>query len=83
MRKKWATISASEFRTSCFKILDEATRKRRSVVITKRGKPVAKLVPLLPTKASIFGFFAGKGSIKGDLVSPIASPKEWGSLKLP
>jgi hypothetical protein len=41
---------------------------------------VAKLVPIDGEADSIFGFFKGKGKIKGDVVAPALSLKEWGSL---
>jgi len=50
-------------------------------VITKRGKPVAKLVPLNTETDEIYDFLAGKGAVTGDIVSPSISPEEWGALK--
>jgi len=60
--------------------MDEVQSRRQAVVITKRGKPVAKLVPLEEQHDDIFGFFKGKIEIKGDIVSPVFSPEEWGDL---
>ena len=60
--------------------MDEVQAKRETVVITKHGKPVAKLVPINTDKDEIFGFLAGKGKITGDIVSPALSPEEWGDL---
>jgi prevent-host-death family protein len=40
------TIAAGAFKQGCLKILDEVAETHREVVITKRGKPVAKLVPV-------------------------------------
>lgn len=76
------TIPAGKFKAQCLAIMDEVQAKRRSVVITKRGKPVAKLVPVEKTRDDIFGFLKGKGKIeiKGDIVSPVLSPEEWGDL---
>jgi antitoxin (DNA-binding transcriptional repressor) of toxin-antitoxin stability system len=54
--------------------------KRVTVVITKRGKPVAKLVPVNEEKDDIFGFLAGKATITGDVVSPALTLEEWGNL---
>jgi antitoxin (DNA-binding transcriptional repressor) of toxin-antitoxin stability system len=51
-----------------------------TVVITKRGKPVAKLVPVGPQVDDIFGFLRGKITITGDIVSPALTPEEWGDL---
>jgi len=82
MPMKTKTIPAGAFKARCLAIMDEVASKRESVVITKRGKPVAKLVPVEKEKDDIFGFFKGKGTIeiKGDIVSPILSPEEWGDL---
>ncbi|HTW32539.1 MAG TPA: type II toxin-antitoxin system Phd/YefM family antitoxin [Candidatus Sulfotelmatobacter sp.] len=79
---KTKTIPAGQFKARCLAIMDEVQSKRQAIVITKRGKPVAKLVPVEQKKDDIFGFFKGKGKIeiKGDIVSPIISPEEWGDL---
>lgn len=68
---KTRTIPAGKFKARCLAIMDEVQAKREAVVITKRGKPVAKLVPVESEKDDIFGFFKGKGTIKikGDIVS--------------
>ena len=77
---KIKTIPAGQFKVHCLKVMDEVQSKRRAVLITKRGKPVAKLVPVEKEKDDIFGFLKGKGKITGDIVSPILSPEEWGDL---
>lgn len=43
------TIAAGKFKDVCLKTLDEVARTKTPVVITKRGRPVAKLVPSLPS----------------------------------
>lgn len=77
---KTKTIPAGQFKARCLAIMDEVQAKREAVIITKRGKPVAKLIPAEQEKDDIFGFFKGKIEIKGDIVSPIISPEEWGDL---
>jgi prevent-host-death family protein len=78
---KTKTIAAGAFKARCLAIMDEVQAKRQAVVITKRGKPVAKLVPVeQEEKDEIFGFFKGKIEIKGDIVSPAFTPEEWGDL---
>jgi prevent-host-death family protein len=74
-------MPAGEFKTNCLAVMDEVKAKRETVVITKHGVPVAKLVPVSADKDEIFGFFNGKGSISGDVISPALSPEEWGNLK--
>jgi antitoxin (DNA-binding transcriptional repressor) of toxin-antitoxin stability system len=73
-------MAAGVFKAKCLKVMDEVQAKREAVIITKRGKPVAKLVPVGTEPNEIFGFLAGKGVIVGDVVSPILTLKEWGSL---
>jgi prevent-host-death family protein len=75
-------MAAGEFKVHCLKVMDEVQSKRQSVLITKRGKPVAKLVPVEKEKDDIFGFLKGKGKIEinGDIVSPVFNPEEWGDL---
>jgi len=74
------TMPAGLFKVHCLKVMDEVASKRESVVITKRGKPVAKLVPVSKEKDDIFGFMKGKITVLGDVVSPILTPEEWGDL---
>jgi prevent-host-death family protein len=77
---KTKTMPAGKFKAHCLAVMDEVQAKRQAVVITKRGKPVAKLVPIEKEKDEIFGFLKGKGKILGDVVSPVLSPEEWGDL---
>ena len=72
-------IAAGSFKTHCLAILDEVQAKRETIVITKRGKPVAKLSPIEKQVDDIFGFMKGKGKIVGDIVSPLP-PEDWGNL---
>jgi len=49
-------IEASEFRARCLALLDEVESTRRPLVVTKRGRPVARIVPLgepAPTAGSV------------------------------
>ena len=73
-------MAAGKFKTNCLAVMDEVQAKRVTVVITKHGKPVAKLVPVEPQDDDIFDFLAGKGRITGDVVSPAFTSEEWGEL---
>jgi len=72
-------IKASEFKAKCLAVLDEVERTRQSVVITKRGKPIAEVVPHKPKKPGLFGLYKGRIEILGDIISPI--DVEWEALK--
>lgn len=73
-------MAAGAFKTNCLAVMDEVQAKRVTVVITKHGKPVAKLVPVSDEKDDIYGFLSGKVKIIGDVVSPASSLEEWGNL---
>ena len=73
-------MAAGKFKVHCLAVMDEVQAKREAVLITKRGKPVAKLVPADKDADDFYGFFAGKGKIVGDVVAPAFSPEEWGDL---
>jgi prevent-host-death family protein len=74
-------MAAGSFKVHCLAVMDEVQAKRETVVITKHGKPVAKLVPVDKDTDDIYGFLAGKGSIQGDVVSPAISQEDWGEIK--
>lgn len=74
-------IAAGSFKTICLALMDEVQAKHETVVITKHGKPVAKLVPVNNDTDEIYNFLAGKGGVEGDVVSPAVPPEEWGELQ--
>jgi len=66
------TMAAAKFKATCLAVMDEVEKKREPVVITKNGRPVAKLVPLEPGAPDpIFGFMKGRGEIVGDVMAPV------------
>jgi prevent-host-death family protein len=73
-------IAAGSFKVHCLAVMDEVQAKRETVVITKRGKPVAKLVPVEEQTDDLFGFLRGKVTVVGDVVSPALDLEEWGNL---
>ena len=77
---KTRTMAAGQFKATCLAVMDEVQKTGREIIVTKRGKPVAKMVPIEPAKDEIFGFLKGKIKIKGDLVKPAMTLREWGNL---
>lgn len=61
------TIGAAQFKEKCLALLDSVTPE--GIVITKHGKPVAKLIPIQSESAELLGALAGKLEIKGDILS--------------
>ncbi|NOX75501.1 MAG: type II toxin-antitoxin system prevent-host-death family antitoxin [Gammaproteobacteria bacterium] len=72
-------INATEFKAKCLKLVDEVARTREPIIVTKHGKPVAKVVPIEAEKPlSSFGYMAGTLKITGDIISPI--DEEWSAI---
>ncbi len=65
------TMAAGEFKAKCLKLMDRVNRTHETVTITKRGIPVAKLVPVSEKKSGkIFGSLSGCIAYEKDIVSP-------------
>lgn len=64
-------ISAGQFKAQCLKLMDEVKSRHEEVVITKRGMPVAKLVPYEDKPVPINGFMKNTIKILGNVVSPV------------
>jgi len=60
-------IPAAKFKEQCLALLEDVDPD--GIVITKRGKPIAKLIPLGADSASLIGSLRGKLKIKGDIMS--------------
>ena len=73
-------IAAGEFKPVCLALMDDVARTQREVVITKRNKPVARLVPVLdPSPTPFIGRATGVIEAVGDLVAPIGEDWEVGA----
>jgi prevent-host-death family protein len=66
-------VPAGEFKAHCLRLMDEVRTTGRPIVITKRGKPVARLVPVEEEapRREIFGCMKGTLTIHGDIIGPI------------
>lgn len=83
------TVPAGEFKAKCLAIMDQLKATGEPVLVTRRGKPLAKVS--LPDEEtshvspeSIFGFLRGMGTIVGDpddLVGPIIPLEDWDHLR--
>ncbi len=70
------TIKASEFKAKCLKLMDDVAESGEEIVITKHGRPVAKLAPCRPKpRGAPWGRDRDIIQIHGDLVAPIGV--EW------
>jgi len=72
------TLSVSEFKAKCLSVLQDVNKQKKRVIITKRGKPIAEVIPHesedkeIPLEDTVI--------FMGDIVSPVAE-KDWEVLK--
>jgi prevent-host-death family protein len=64
-------IAAGEFKAKCLALMEDVRSTRQPIVITKRGKPVVKLVPIDTSKDDWIGRLDGVFRVVGDIESPI------------
>jgi len=69
------TITASDLKATCLAVLDQVKRTGEPVTVTKRGRPVARLVPASPVDDA--DELMGTVEILGDVVSPAAPAAIW------
>ena len=75
------TMRAGEFKARCLKVMDQVQKTREPLVITKRGTPVAKLVPADKPDNDIFGCLQGVIKIVGNIELPLVPPEDWEALR--
>ena len=67
------TMAAGKFKNACLRTLDEVARTKSTIVITKRGRPVAALVPRAPPP----GGRGLKGSVLKEVGDPFSTGEAW------
>jgi prevent-host-death family protein len=69
-----STVPIGEFKTHCYQIMDQAQKEGHPVIITRKGKPIAKILPLdsqAEKDDCFFDSLKDSVSINGDIISPI------------
>lgn len=64
------TIAAGQFKAKCLQLMDEVQTKHLTLVITKHGNPIAKLVPVEEEPINLYGALKGTVKIKGEIIAP-------------
>ncbi|GAC1633784.1 MAG: hypothetical protein NVS9B10_29390 [Nevskia sp.] len=79
-------LSAGEFKATCLKLMDEVAATGREIVVTKRGKPVVRIVPYQNRARVVAGSLADSMEFVGDVIEPVAMAwdpiAKWDRLEL-
>jgi prevent-host-death family protein len=77
------TIAISEFKATCLAVLERVRRTGTSVLVTKRGAPIAEIVP--PTPATLgdawIGSMRDTALLEDDLIAPASDAAAWDALR--
>ena len=65
------TITATEFKAKCLRLMDEVSESGATPVITKNGRPVSRLVPYRERPKTLFGIDRDRFQIIGDVIEPL------------
>jgi prevent-host-death family protein len=76
------TVTISKFKATCLSLLDQVNKTGQPILVTKKGEPIAQVIPPPKPKkpATWLGSFKGTGKIKGDILSPVVSERDWEAL---
>jgi prevent-host-death family protein len=71
-------LSVSQFKTTCLSVLDQVSRQKKKILITKRGKPIAEIIPVAGPGERIS--LKDTVTFMGDIISPVAV-EDWEALQ--
>ena len=82
MERDIEVMAISKFKATCLAVLERVRRTGRPVLITRRGRPIAEVIPLRPPvrESAWLGSMATHATITGDIVEPVAGTDEWEAM---
>ena len=76
------TMQVSRFKATCLAVLDQVARTGEPILVTRHGKPLARVMPPPPSRwAQRLGALKGTVSFHGDIGAPVVEPEEWEVLR--
>ncbi len=77
------TIPISKFKATCLALLNKVKRTRKPILVTRKGEPIAEILPPPPPEKpkTWLGSFQASGKIVGDIVEPAIAESEWEALR--
>ncbi len=76
-------IPISKFKATCLALLDKVKRTGKPILVTRRGEPIAQIIPPPPPgmPETWLGSFSDSGKIVGDIVAPALEERAWEALR--
>jgi len=70
------TIQSGKFKTHCLSLLNEVSKKKHTIIVTKYGKPIAQLIPISDSNEVIKNPLKGSIVFEKDIVKPVGEKWE-------
>jgi prevent-host-death family protein len=82
-KKSIREVAISEFKAKCLALLEEVDKTKISLLVTRRGRPIAEVIPTSPNmeERDWLGSLSDSTEITGDVVSPVIEIQEIEALK--
>ena len=76
-------VAISEFKAKCLALLEQVSKTRKPIRVTRFGKPIADVTPpaLIQGRAAWIGSMKDSIEILGDIISPADDESEWEALR--
>lgn len=76
-------VTISKFKATCLRLLEEVNKTGKSILVTRRGEPVAIVSPPPPPPKpkTWLGCMRDRVQIRGDIISPVLNEKDWEVLR--
>jgi prevent-host-death family protein len=77
------SVPISTFKATCLALLDKVKKTGKPILVTRKGEPIAQVIPPPPPEKSTewLGSFKSSGKIVGDIVSPTTEVEDWEVLR--
>ena len=72
-------VTISKFKATCLALLEKVKRTGEPILVTRKGEPVAQVIPAPPPEKpkAWRGSFQSSGKIVGDIISPALNESDW------
>ena len=75
------TVAITKFKAQCLALLDQVAKSGQPLVVTKRGKPLARIVPTVGDEAWVQDSLRGSVTIVGDIMGPVVPRSRWNAAR--
>ena len=82
MERDIEVMAISKFKATCLAVLKRVQRTGRPIVVTRRGEPIAEVIPPRPPlpESGWLGSMVTEATVTGDILEPAVPAADWEAL---